>query len=133
MPILETPVYDRLSTELVTFVSDRILPIRGEEGETLPYISWQRIGGPQRAYSHDPYPAGAWVRARMQFSCWATTPLEAITIAEALIAALSGYAGPMGSLNIGSADVALEVDAYEGETKLYRRIVDVIFAYEEGA
>lgn len=135
MPVLETPLFDYVSTELAALVGDRVYPIRGAEGTELPYITYTRVSA-IRSYTHDAFGSDtgrAWVEARIQFNCWAAEMLTAINIGEALVAALSNYSGPMGTINIGRCDILLELDAYEEATKLYRRIVDVVFAHEEGA
>lgn len=132
MPVLEEPLYDYLSTELAPSVSDRVYPLRGPEGAGLPYVTYQRIST-VRSYGHDPFGLErAWVQARVQFTVWAAEAQVAIEVAEAVVAALSGYSGPMGSLSVGRADVVFEMDDYQPATKLYRRIVDVLFAYQEG-
>ena len=130
---LKAGVFDYLSDELADLVGDRILPIRGSEGETLPYVTQQTIST-VRTYTHDPFPleTGAWLEERIQFNCWSHEALEASRVGDALVAAVSGFSGPLGDLAIGRTDVVLELDDYQESTKLYRRIVDVVFAYEEG-
>jgi len=134
MPVLEAPLYEYLAAELADVVGDRIYPVRGEEGAGLPYVAWSRVSA-IREGDHDPFGEHrAWVRARIQFNCWAAEMLTAINVGEAVVAALSGFSGFMGDnddIRV-TADVLLELDAYEEATKLYRRIVDVQFAYAEG-
>jgi len=67
----------------------------------------------------------------VQFSCWSTTPLEAIKAGEAVLLALSGYDGDMAGQQIGSSQAEFELDDYQPGVKLYRRLVDFIITYEE--
>lgn len=133
MPILESALYDYLSTDVSVsaLVDERIYPFRLPEGCVLPAIAWQRISS-SRIYTHDPFEdTAAFVRARVQFSCWAVTPLEAIQIGEAVLLALSGYSGDMSGQLIGASSAELELDEYEQQTKLYRRVVDFFITYED--
>lgn len=133
MPQLETALYAYLSTEvsLAALVDDRIYPFRLPEGASLPAIAWQRISA-QRTYTFDAFgTSGAYVRARVQFACWAETPLEAIDVGEALLGALSGYSGDMEGELIGSSTAQFEFDDYESQTRLYRRLVDFFITYED--
>ena len=133
MPYLEAALYSYLQTvpEVAALVDDRIYPIRLPQGAELPAVTQQRISA-QRAYTHDPFAETlAWVNARVQFTCWSETQAEAIEVGEAIVLALSGYEGDLGGVPMGSATVVLELDGYEAATKLFRRIVDVRFDYEE--
>lgn len=131
MPVLETPLFDYLTTALAAEVDDRIYPKRAPEGSVLPYITYERVSS-QRSYTHDPFPDEmAWVRARVSFACVAQTMLGAIDIGEALVEALSGYHGDMEGLDVGKADVLTEFERYDEQTKLYRRIVDVLIDYQD--
>ena len=129
-PVLEAPLFTYLGPELAALVGDRIYPKRSPEGAGLPYVIYERISA-VRTYTFDPYPLPAWVRARMSFTCRAITMLGAIEVGEAVVLALSGFSGMMGSLNIGSARVANEADLYDETSKLYARVVDVFVEYEE--
>lgn len=133
MPVLEAPLYAYLEAELDPLLAGGVLPVRGSEGEPLPYVTYQRASA-QRSYTHDPFgEERAWVTARISFNCWAAEYLTAVSIGEAIVQALSGFSGPLeDELSIGRCDVVLEQDLYEESTKLYRRVVDVLFAYEEG-
>lgn len=135
MPALEQALFTYLSDDpgIASLVGDRIYPVRLPEGCVLPAVAWQRISA-RRLYTHDSFDdTAAFVQARVQFSCWATTALEAIRIGEALLLALSGYGGDMAGELIGSSMADLELDDYEPQHKLYRRIVDFLIAYEEAS
>lgn len=138
MPKLEAALYGYLSTDprLSALVGDRIYPFRLPEPTkaqpiSLPAVSWQRISA-QRTYTYDSFEdTAAFVKARVQFSCWSNSPLEAIQVGEAVLLALSGYNGDMAGELIGSAEAALEIDDYEAGTKLYRRVIDFLISYED--
>jgi hypothetical protein len=128
---LEEALFDYLSTALASEVGTRIFPTRSPEGTQLPYVTYQRVSA-SRIYTHDPFPDDlAWVRARISIACVATTALGSIDVADAVISALSGYDGDMEGLSLGKVDVINEIDAYDPQTKLYRRVVDVFVDYEE--
>lgn len=133
MLVLETALKSYLGADgpIVALVGDRIYPNRLKEGATLPAIAYHRISA-NRLYTHDSFEnTDAWTTARVQFNCWAKTANEAMTVGEAVLAALSGYDGDMGGELIGSVMAANEIDDYEGATKLHRRILDFFISYED--
>lgn len=133
MPYLEEALYTYLQTvpTLAALVGTRIYPVRLPEGAALPALVYQRVSA-QRTYTHDPFESTmAYVSARVQLTAWAETAAEAIEVGEAAVLGLSGYEGEMGGVLLGSVTVLLELDDYEPESKLYRRITDIAAAYEE--
>lgn len=133
MPNLEAALFDYLTADpgIAGLVGDRIFPLRGPEGVQLSYIAWQRVGA-QRLYTYDDFEdTSAWVRARIQFSCWAVSSIEAMRVGEAVLLALSGYDGDMAGQLVGSSFAVLEMDDYEPATRLYRRILDFSISYED--
>lgn len=134
MPKLEAALYDYLSddSEVASHVGDRIFPVRLPEGVKLPAISWTRVSA-SRLYTYDSFEeTAAFVRARIQFNCWATTPIQAMEIGEAVLKALSGYNGIMaGTQQVDSSFAVLEMDDYETGAKLYRRILDILLSYSD--
>lgn len=130
---LEEALYEFLKNDagVSALVGDRIFPVRVKEGADLPAIAYQRIST-FRTYTFDRKPdADPWMRARIQFSCWARSALEARDVAEALNVALSGHTGDMEGLEVGSVDIELELDDYEPETGFFRRIVDAMVSLDE--
>lgn len=134
MPKIEAALYSYLVTEptVSALVSDRVYPFRLPEGTALPAIAYQRISA-QRTYTFDAFGTPAWTRARIQFSCWGSTALEAIEVGEALLLSLSGYEGDMSGELIGSAMAEFELDDYQSQDRLYRRLLDVFISYEDDA
>jgi hypothetical protein len=69
--------------------------------------------------------------ARFQFSCWATDPLSAMQVANALKAALSGFRGMMGDVKIEESFVENRFGNHEPDTGLYREVMDVTIGFKE--
>lgn len=133
MPRLEEALYSYLCDDpgVSGFVDDRIWPHPAPGTPKLPYISWNRIGA-VRIYTYDSYAdTSAFVRARIQYNTWATTPLEAIDVGEALLLALSGYEGDMAGMYIGASFAVMELDTYDSAAKLHRRVMDFAILYED--
>ena len=118
-------------TSLQALVSDRIYPTSMPKGTVLPAIDFRRVSA-QRTYTFDAFDTGsAYVNATVQFDCWSNSPKEAMDVGEALVLALSGYSGDVDGTLLGSSFTELELDDYNGETKLFRRIVDFRIGYED--
>jgi hypothetical protein len=138
MPILETALYNYLTGDagVAALVGDRVYPVRIPPGTNaqptpLPAISFQRITA-SRTYTYDSFAdTSAWVRARVQFSCWSHSAQEAIEVGEAVLLALSGYNGDMSGKVIGQSSAELELDDYDAGGKLFRRVVDFFIYYED--
>jgi hypothetical protein len=135
---LETAIFDYLSEDpgVAALVGDRIYPVRIPPGTNaqptpLPAISFQRISA-GRTYTYDSFAeTSAWVRARVQFSCWSNSALGAIEVGEAVLLALSGYNGTMSGKYIGASSAELELDDYDAGGKLFRRAIDFFISYED--
>ena len=118
-------------TAVTTIVSDRIYPVSMPKGTVLPAVTYRRISA-QRAYTFDAFDTGsAYVNATVEFSAWSNNAKEAMDVGEALVMALSGYSGDVDGTLVGSSFAELELDDYNGETKLFRRIVDFRIGYED--
>lgn len=133
MPQLEEVLSTYLLADegVAAMVEDRVYPVKVPEGAKLPCLSWRRVAT-TRQYTHDPYEAtDAWVTARVQFSCWGVTPLDAIKVGEAVMLALSGYEGQMSGQLIGSSNNVQEFDDYVPQQKIYRRLQEFNISYED--
>lgn len=112
-------------------VADRVNPMRLPEKSIIPAISWHRVSA-AREYTYDPFPdEHAFTTARIQIDCWAYTAMEAMDVADAVLAALSGYDGDFGGEFLGATFAVNEFDTYEAPTKLHRRILDFMVSYED--
>lgn len=133
MPAFEHAVFDYLSGDpgVAALVGERIYLNRLAEKALIPAITYHRVDAP-RTYTFDAFEdTDAWVQARVQFNCWSNTPDEAMTVGEAVLAALSGYDGDMAGQLIGSSFAVNEFDIYEAPTRYHRRILDFIISYED--
>jgi hypothetical protein len=88
----------------------------------LPAITYQRIST-VRGYAHDG--DELLLTVRMQVDCWAATPDDADTLAEAVTGALSGYSDDYAQ----RIEVADDREFGEEEVDIGRRIVDLLITY----
>lgn len=133
MPRLEEALFDYLTSDpgVAALVEDRVWPHPAAGTPKLPYVSWNRVGA-VRVYTYDSFAdTDAYVRARIQFNCWATTPLQSMQVGEAVLLALSGYEGDMGGQLVGASFAVMELDTYDPAAKLYRRVLDFAILYED--
>jgi hypothetical protein len=134
VPKLEAALFEYLTesgTNTQAAVDDRVYPLRLPEKCLLPAIAYQRVAA-SRNYTFDPYEeTSAFVTARVQFSCWSNSALEAMNVGEAVLLDLSGYGGDMSGVLVGSSFSELERDDYEPDVKLYRRLLDFAIGYED--
>lgn len=105
----ETEIVDYLGGELGQDPFPDSLP----EGAVLPAVVYQRIDT-QRVRSHD---GTSLVGPLFQFSCWASTPLQARALARQVVQAWEA--------RMGFALVTDDRDVPEPNPKLFRRVVDV--------
>ena len=102
----------------------RIYPLRLPQEPTLPAITYQRVDAMQNYVHSGPTSAGrGLVSSRFQVSCWALTYAEAITLSEAVKAAMDVLPD--------TAFIETQADMYEPETSVYHIPVDVIVWYKE--
>lgn len=130
---LENALFAYLSTDpqLSSLVEDRIFPIRMPEGTVLPAVTYARVSS-TRTYFYEKFEdTDPFTRVRVQFNCWSNIADQAMEVGEAVLLALSGYDGDMAGQLIGSSFNVLEQDQYEGDAKLFRRILDFHIMYED--
>ena len=112
---------------VAALVAARVYPLNLPQAPTMPAIVYQTISAVVLDHSHDG--AGRVLRARVQMSCWAATY---VALADALRAALDGYAGAMGDTTIGSTLLQNERDDWGSEqTGDWRKIQDYFVMYIE--
>ena len=68
--------------------------------------------------------------ARFQFDCWDDGYAGALALAAAVRARLSGYSGVVGADMVQTILIEDEMDMYEPETELWRRMVEAVIWYE---
>jgi uncharacterized protein DUF3168 len=138
MAKLEQALYTLLTndTAVAAFVGDRIFPVSMPKPDPsnptgLPAVSYRRLPG-EYIYTFDKFDEGsAYVNATVEFSAWSNNAKEAMDVGEALVLALSGYSGDVDGTLIGQSFTRLELDMYDGDTKLYRRAVEFRIGYED--
>ena len=70
-------------------------------------------------------------RARMQLTCWGSTPAAAYSVAAAVRARLDGTRGTWGSLTIGACLCVSERDLDDPEASRSGVALDFIIQYQE--
>lgn len=91
-------------------IGTRLYPQKLPQDPTYPAATYQRIDGP-RLYDHGG--ATGLAEGRFQFDVWATTYSSAKAVAAAVRAALSGYSGTTGGVEIAFIRCLSESDRYE--------------------
>ena len=123
MANLHRNVYINTTTNptLNGLIGDRCYPIRLPNRATLPAVTYAKISDDDAEFRAHGEATERTV-SRVTFNVWADTPDEATTVAEALVAAWSGYRLPP---DIGWAQLALYIEAYEESLNRFRSTVDV--------
>ncbi len=114
-----------LNALIGTRISADVLP----EQSPFPAVVYQVIDAPREHYQ----PSGAFIglnRPRIQFKCFGINYASAVLTAAAVIAALEGFMGPMGSPATWMygilPDNELDDEEAYGVGRLYVRIVDCL-------
>lgn len=116
------------NVDLALLISNRLHEDVLPQEPTLPAVVWQRISN-LRFYSQSG-PSGL-ARPRVQFACWSTTKLEAIRVANAVLAALDGFSGLMSTVEVGAAFNEGEGDYYDPVTGMRRVLLDFEIYHKE--
>lgn len=137
---LAEAVFDYLSNDpgVSALVGDRIYPFRLPEKIVVTPgvpgfigVTWQQVSAGSTPTFDPVEEYDTWISARVQFNCWAYTGDGAMTLGEAVLAALSGYDGSIGGDLIQSSFLVNELDIYEVPTKFFRRILEFQISYED--
>ena len=130
MAAAEEAVYALLSQDVgvAEIVGDRIYPLTTPEEGTYPALSYWRVSGP-REHALDG-PAG-YAHPRIQVDAWANDYATAKSLIEAAIAALDGYRGNAGGVNVIGIFALGDHDVFEPRTKTFHRAAD--FEVQHGA
>ena len=106
-------------------IGDRIYFGRLPEGVVLPAVSFSQVTDTDAAYRAHGEAAERAV-GQISFNCWAETADGAADLADALVAAWSGYKSPP---DIGWAQIMVRIDNFESGLDRFRTIVDVQIDY----
>ena len=102
--------------------SNRVYPMRLPQGVTLPAMTYQLVSD---AHDYTQTGQSALGDPRYQINCWGSTYGDAKSLAEALIAQISGYKGSMGSATVYTAFMEDNRDNVDPVTGRYWVSVDV--------
>jgi len=126
--------YLEQDTNLLALLNDdshgfRLYPVNLPRDCKLPAVSWRRVAASRQGFYDPKETFSAWVNARIQFICYASSPTTAMEVGEAIMLALSGYEGEMSGEYVGSVAAVQEFDDAEGRS--YRRVMDFLVSYED--
>ena len=129
--MLEVGLYAFLAADsgLSALVGTRIYPLLLPQEPTLPAVVYQRISTNPLGHSNDG--PDHLVRVRMQFRCHAATLLAAKGVADAVRAALDGYSGTMGTVDVKGVFRVDEGDDDEPETATFSVRADYYIMFNE--
>ena len=131
MASIEEALYAKLiaTAGVTALVGTRIYPASSAQATdpALNYLTYARVGG-QPYHTHDG-PAGLrW--ARMSFMAHSPSYATAKAIAAAVLAALDGFKGTVGSVEIQAILSEMDmIDDYDPETRQQLVITDLMTAY----
>ena len=106
-----------------TSAESRVYPLKLPQGVTLPAIMYFQVSNPFE-HSHDG--ASKLQHPRFQMDCWASTYLEAKTLANELLELIDGYAGMMGAATVHAAFAEDQRDNWDPDTGRHWVSVDVV-------
>lgn len=121
---IEEAIFARLSnfTGLTDLVGSRIFPIHAEQGDAMPFVTYQRISTNYVSAMGADIPD---VNARFQFDAIAESRSQARAVITQVRAALQRYQGG----GIVDAFILNENDFYDDEPILYRSQIDFKIHY----
>jgi hypothetical protein len=120
--MVETDFYTAISTATaVTAICEtRVYPAALPDTPTLPAIDYRIIAG-----SNTPtFKTRGNQRHRFEVNCWSNTYLEAVTLRNAVVTALSGYTS--GSMSIS---YLMNQDFFNDELRQYRAVCEFYVLY----
>ena len=109
-------------------LTSRIYPLLLPQNYTAPAMTYQRISGPRLQNLSGP--AGR-AFPRIQFDIYAASYSAVKNIAAKLRAALDGYAGLMGAVDVDRTTLESDMDGYQSDTEVYRVSMDFIISHVE--
>lgn len=109
-------------------VGDRVHALQLPRGGALPALKYQRISGERVRGLSGPH---GQAHPRMQIDAYADSHAAAEAVADAVEAALDGYAGPAGAGRIDAASLENVRDLHEDElgTRAYRVVMDFFISH----
>lgn len=105
---------------VAALVSARVYPVLLPQTPTYPAISYQRISNSGTNGST------ALRESRWQVNCWAATYAGAVSLSEAVKAAMEEHTDVSQTPGIKYSRIVNEFDDYDPDTEIYRVILDVM-------
>lgn len=105
---------------VAALVSARVYPVLLPQTPTYPAVSYQRISNSGTNGST------ALRESRWQVNCWAATYAGAVSLSEAVKAAMEEHTDVSQTPGIKYSRVVNEFDDYDPEAEIYRVILDVM-------
>ena len=109
----------------------RLYPDVLPEGVPYPAVTYFRVSTPRLHVLSGP---SGFAQPRFQFSAWANNKADVIAVTEAVRAALDGFRGLMGEVQVRgvlSDDEMGDHDEYDGRTRSFHRVIDFQVSHEE--
>ena len=115
--------------EVATLVGTRMYPRKLPQTPTLPALVFQRVDT-RRLHGLDG--ADGLPRVRLQITAWATLPLGAATVAQAVRSRLDGETGAMSASTIEACLCVGERDVTDAEAGRFGVALDFLIQFQEG-
>lgn len=109
-------------------IGSRVYPDILPQSVTYPALTYSEVSG-VRVRDFDG-PTGR-ARLRISIHSWSETSLQRNQLADAVRTALDGYAGLMGTTSVGNIILDNELDIFEEEVPVYRKVQDFIISLIE--
>lgn len=109
-------------------VAARMYPILLPQEPSYPAIVYS-LASSTRLHALDGPPGRA--SHRVQIDCYAETYKEAHQLAAAVRQRLDGYAGLMGSTEVGYVSLDNEQDLYDDDARVHRVLQDFLISHKE--
>ena len=110
--------------DVAALVADRVGPFPLPQTPTLPAITYSRVSGPRHHDIDMLYP-------RYQVTAWATTYVDARTLAQTIIECLQRYKGTKNGVEINQVSILNDLDLRDSDTGYYTVPVDVQIIFRE--
>ena len=127
MATLRESIFTRCTTEatLAALINTRCYPVLLPDGVDLPALSYRQISEDDSEYRTHGEATDRMV-TRVSFDVWAETSDDAAELADALVAAWSGY---QNMPDVGYGQIASRMDDFETGLNRFRTIVDVFIEH----
>ncbi len=113
-------------TAITNLIAARIYNQKLPNDATLPAITYNRISSPRsRTHSGDSNLS----KPRIQYSCWGTTPISVMNLADAFEDEFKSFSGTAGSSTVYATIVENRLSLIDTESKYYHIPIDLMIQY----